>query len=135
MCGLLPQFRGAVPPGGVWLEHSVSVNFCLHPEAHSFHKKARLHSQLGKSLVSFSLQHAGTVPVHTSSQRMTQCRLALCCRNDQLIPLNPALKEVNDVLLEMWSLVGKVSVREIARLTPCITPTNLVLWLRGLPGP
>lgn len=41
---------------------------------------------------------------------MTQCHLALCFRNDQLIPLNPTLKEVNDVFLEVWSLVGGVSV-------------------------
>lgn len=66
VCDLLAQFGGTVLPRGVWLERGVSVNCCLLPKAHSFHKKAQLHSQLGKSLVSFSLQHAGAVPVHSS---------------------------------------------------------------------
>lgn len=29
VCASLPQFGGAVLPGGVWLEHGVSVNCCL----------------------------------------------------------------------------------------------------------
>lgn len=47
------------------MQHSVSVSGPLGPNALGFHKKARPHLQLRKSLVQL-LQHAGAVPFYRS---------------------------------------------------------------------